>query len=303
MKILLATDGSEYSDKAVRFLTRFHWSPEDSISVFHAIYAIPFRTDQTFYHSQLEAIKKELAPRILDAAVAALKPVRAAISVEVEEERVNQCTPEECIMTVAEKMGADLIVMGARGLKGISSVFLGSVTRQVVIHSSRPVLAVKPSIRLDADPFKIVFATDGSAESQATENLLASLPFPEDSELCIENVLASGFEDIPDRFAREVNDRIKDVVAATRALELSMSENIIEEAQSTLCRRFKKIRLLPRAGDPSEEILKAADEADADLIAVGSRGVRGIKVILGSVSRNVLTHAECSVLVGKPMQA
>jgi len=37
----------------------------------------------------------------------------------------------------------------------------------------------------------------------------------------------------------------------------------------------------------------------ADIIAVGSRGLRGIKGALGSVSRHVLNHAECSVLIGK----
>jgi len=40
----------------------------------------------------------------------------------------------------------------------------------------------------------------------------------------------------------------------------------------------------------------------ADLVAVGSRGFRGIKGMLGSVSRNILTHSKGSVLIGKSRQ-
>ena len=85
MKILLATDGSEYSERAVKFLTGMNWSPEDSITVFHAVYAVPFQYDEKFHYDTLKAIKKDLAPRILDSALAVLKPVRAKLSVEIDE--------------------------------------------------------------------------------------------------------------------------------------------------------------------------------------------------------------------------
>jgi nucleotide-binding universal stress UspA family protein len=299
MKILLATDGSEYSDNAARFLTRFNWTPADSISVFHAIYAIPFRSDQKFYFSQLQAIKKELAPRIMDAAFDALKPVRAAISGEIEEGPPNQCAPESCIMTAAEKSGADLIVMGARGLKGIGSVFVGSVTREVAINSAKPVLIVRPPAQPASSPVRILLATDGSDCSHATTELLASIPFSENAEITIANIHSSSFSDIPERYALEVNERIKEVVAGSRTLEFAESEKIINQARQTLSKRFKLIHVLPRTGDPSTEIVKAGNEAGADIIAVGSRGLRGIKGLLGSVSRNVMNHAGCSVLIGK----
>ena len=45
-------------------------------------------------------------------------------------------------------------------------------------------------------------------------------------------------------------------------------------------------------------ILDAAADADADVIVLGSRGLRGVaSVLLGSVSRGVLTHADRPVLV------
>ena len=66
MKVLLATDGSEYSEHAAKFLTRINWSNDDSITVFHAVYAVPFRQNEKFYFNTLKALKKEIAPRILD---------------------------------------------------------------------------------------------------------------------------------------------------------------------------------------------------------------------------------------------
>ncbi len=53
-----------------------------------------------------------------------------------------------------------------------------------------------------------------------------------------------------------------------------------------------------RAGDHAGQIIQLAEERDADLIVTGTRGLGGIaRLLLGSVARNVLTHARCSVLI------
>jgi nucleotide-binding universal stress UspA family protein len=51
------------------------------------------------------------------------------------------------------------------------------------------------------------------------------------------------------------------------------------------------------AGDAAHEIIAAARRRGMDLVVTGTRGLRGVRVILGSVARNVLLHAPCSVLV------
>lgn len=56
------------------------------------------------------------------------------------------------------------------------------------------------------------------------------------------------------------------------------------------------------SGDPAEEIIRLANIYHADLIAIGSRGLTGVKRILqGSVSSQVVEEANCSVLVVKPL--
>lgn len=299
MKILLATDGSEYSEIAAKFLTRINWSPQDSITVFHAIYALPFPGDWKFHFDTLKTVKTELAPRILDSAVAVLKPVQAGISVEIKEFAPGECTPDQCIMQAAETSNADLIVMGARGMKGAASAFLGSVTRLVTVHSPLPVLVVKRHEQRPPGPMKLLFAVDGSVSSLAAGAFLSSIPFPADTEVTVLQVVASGFSDIPERFALEINDRIKEAVADARTREFAESERVLEEAGKSLGRKFRAVSVLSKVGDPSAEIVKAAESLKIDLVAVGCRGLRGVKGLMGSVSRNILTHATCSVLIGR----
>lgn len=299
MKVLLATDGSEYSEHAAKFLTRINWSNDDSITVFHAVYAVPFRQNEKFYFNTLKALKKEIAPRILDSALAILKPVQANLSVEIEEFSPSRCTPDQCVIKAAEASGTDLIAMGARGIKGIASVFLGSVTRLVTINSSKPVLVVKPTAGMTPDKMKILFATDGSGHSLATGEFLSSIPFPEIAEVTILNIISSSFSDVPERFVPEVDERVKEAVAAARKIEFAESEDIVARARENFGKRFKNISVLSKVGYPTTEILKTGEAMGADMIAVGCRGLRGMKGMMGSVSRNILTHSKCSVLIGK----
>ena len=53
-----------------------------------------------------------------------------------------------------------------------------------------------------------------------------------------------------------------------------------------------------RDGDAAHQIVACAREREAGLVVVGTRGQTGLRrLILGSVARNVLLHAPCSVLV------
>ncbi|WP_066384572.1 MULTISPECIES: universal stress protein [unclassified Anabaena] len=55
------------------------------------------------------------------------------------------------------------------------------------------------------------------------------------------------------------------------------------------------------AGEPADEIIRLANIHQADLIIIGSRGLTGMKrIVLGSVSNQVVEEAGCSVLVVKP---
>ncbi len=297
MNVLLATDGSEYSEGAAHFLTRFDFSAEDEIVVFHAVSWVPFLYDKESYTEAFTEVKRDIAPRILDSALNILKPVKAKISTAIVDGAA-----EQCILEASDACGTDMIVMGARGIKGVKSFFIGSVTKNVALNSSKPVLITKLPLR-SARRMKVLFVTDGSDYSADAGRFLSTLPFPGNAELTILNVIWSDLSDIPERFVLEINERMKDIVARRRSVEFKESENITLRAREFLEKRFEEIEVVSRVGDPSSEILKTADKVQPDVIAIGCRGLRGIKGMMGSVSRNIVTHAPYSILVARACRA
>ena len=289
MKILLATDGSEYSETAAKFLTLFNFSSQDSITLFHVVSEIPYEDE---YSKQILHVIKRVSPKILKCCEDALRPLPVRIIMEE-----GEGMPEIEIAKKADDIEADLIVMGARGVKGISSLFLGSVTRAVSALSTRPMLVTKPSNKVTGMGMDVLFCTDGSSAATKTADILAQLPFPEKTELTILTMAWPSFADIPDRFALEVNNEMKDSLTRIRIREAKAAEKIIDSLQAQLSRRFPIIHPAVKGGDPAQEILKHAEEMQADLIAIGSRGLKGMKGMMESVSRRVLGRAQCSVLI------
>lgn len=290
MKILLATDGSDYSDGAAKFLTNLNFSSDDEITVLHAVSGAPP------YYPGFKQIKQEIAPKIIESAVNVLKSVNAKIKTIIVEGY-----PDKGILDVVEDSNLDMVVMGARGLKGIKAFLIGSVTRSVAINSSKPVLVIKPSQWEVTRNLKILFATDGSGYAREAGRFLTLIPFQDSTEVAILHVIQSGL-DIPERFHIEIDEMIKKVAAEIKTMAVKESEKIIEQAREILDVRFKNISVLTKEGDPASEIITTAKILGADIIAVGSKGMRGIKGMLGSVSRYILGNSECSVLVGKTEQ-
>jgi len=294
MNILFATDGSEYSEGAARFLTKFRISEKDTISVFHAISWVPVMSEYEHLYDDFTSLRNEIAPKILESTADILKTTGAKIETAFAEDY-----PDKAIINRAVEIDADILVMGARGLKGMGSHVVGSVTRGVSIKSPKPVLVIKPEQWEKAGNLKVLFATDGSGHADEVATLLASVPFPEGTELTILNVVFSTLMDIPERFALEVDERIKKIVAANREQESRDSDEILKGVYMKLQGIFPEAEKLRKFGDPPVEILETARDIQADIITLGSSGKRGVRAMLGSVSRYVLNHSSCSVLIGK----
>lgn len=292
MKILFATDGSEYSDGAAKFLTRFKLTKDDEISILHVMNWVPVMSEWETLYTDFREIREEIAPRVLASAENILKKTGARTGTSSIEGYPGKEISEA-------GSGSDLVVMGATGLRGIGSMIVGSVTKEVAIKSHKPVLAIKPPQWETSGKLKVLFATDGSPFSDAMAKTLSSIPFPDDTEVTVLHVITSVLSDIPERFAIEINDRIKAIVAKEREKESGESEKTLEKAGEGLAGKFSSIKKISVFGDPSEEIINTAENMNADIIALGSSGMRGIKGMLGSVSRYVLSHCKCSVLIGK----
>jgi nucleotide-binding universal stress UspA family protein len=146
MKILLATDGSAYSEAAVREIARRPWPAGAAFKVISAV-ELPFvPTTETWalpesYYSELENSEKEKARIALEKAVELLRSAPGA-TFEVTSE-VHTGKAEEVILDEAEKWGADLIVLGSHGYRGFKRFLLGSVSQAVASHAKCSVEIVR----------------------------------------------------------------------------------------------------------------------------------------------------------------
>jgi nucleotide-binding universal stress UspA family protein len=294
MKILLPTDGSEYSETAAKFLKRLNLSENDEITILHVISEDPFQDKEDYYYARIKEIKKGIAPKILDSSMNILKSVPAKINTSL-----MNGYPDKCILDAAVNSNADIIVMGPKRLKGIKSRIIGSVTKSVSINSPKPVLVVKPSQADSSDKMKILFATDGSDYARKAGETLSIIPFHDNTEITVLHVITPAFYDVPDRFMTKMDQNDREDLKNFSSQEMRESQKIIAQMVEHLMKRFSNIRTLTRTGDPSDEILQTANELNADMIVVGSKGMGGFRGIVESLSRYILSAADCSVLIGK----
>lgn len=144
MKILLATDGSECSEAAVREVTERPW-PSGSealvISVFEPVF-IP--TPETWmlppaYYDDIEKMGEDRARHALDNALSML-----SINRELKSSgEVKRGIAKQVILDEAERWGANLIVLGSHGYRGWDRFLLGSVSQSVASHAKCSVEIVR----------------------------------------------------------------------------------------------------------------------------------------------------------------
>ena len=147
MKILLAVDGSVYSDAAVEEVAKRPWPSQSELKVIMAAERPlmggmePWAAPLPEYFEQLEKSVREAAKAVIESALLKLKTTedkKLKISSEI-----IQGSPKQVIVEEAEHWGADLIVMGSRGLGTWNRLLLGSVTNSVVHHANCSVEIVR----------------------------------------------------------------------------------------------------------------------------------------------------------------
>ncbi len=77
------------------------------------------------------------------------------------------------------------------------------------------------------------------------------------------------------------------------------SKDLLEKYKSkAISEAFTSAEIITAAGNPGEEILRVAEKEKMDTIVMGSRGLSTVsKLLLGSVSHNVLHNANCPVTI------
>lgn len=149
MNVLVATDGTEQSDEALRAISKFSFTDDDSIKIISVIdMALPFSID--IYggfvppNIDVEKAAKENADKVLNKALDAIKTSVGDKNINISTE-VLFGSPESRIVETAEEIKADLIIVGSHGYGSWERLLLGSVSDSVVHHAPCSVLVVRSS--------------------------------------------------------------------------------------------------------------------------------------------------------------
>lgn len=143
---------------------------------------------------------------------------------------------------------------------------------------------------------KFLVAVDGSDHGRKALDLATDLAMASDAQLIIVHVVPR--EPMPDGF-QQVADAEGISVEETGAryrYGMSLGDAITNEAASRARERgLSKIETRVAEGSPAHEIVTMAEQAEVDMLFIGSRGVSDLKgLFLGSVSHKVMHLAPCT---------
>jgi nucleotide-binding universal stress UspA family protein len=155
MKILVPTDGSEYSEAALQALCNRSWPEGTEITIFSVLEPLVSMIDPALiqYESRIVDELHELQTQYTKDAKSKLQKELPTCSIKVI--LANGNVKDE-ILKFAIASKADLIVMGSHGRSGFEKLLLGSVAQYVVSRSPCAVEVVKLPPRRTATPAKPV---------------------------------------------------------------------------------------------------------------------------------------------------
>jgi nucleotide-binding universal stress UspA family protein len=268
-RFLVASDGSEFSAAAVR----------EAIGMATKCGAEVHLMSLLATGAEHEALGEAILKQEMQTAQAHLDEVKAqaeAAGVACETHLVHGQAVDREIVDLADRIKADVIVMGRRGRRGLARMMLGHATAQVIGQAHCNVLVVPRAAKLEGR--HIVLATDGSRFAEAAAVTAASLGRFCKTLVTVASVTSPG--EGPERRA-EAEQSVQRAVEHMRSEGLAADGTVLE-------------------GYPAEVIAGVAREKNADLIVTGSHGRTGLeRILLGSTSERILNETPCAVLVVK----
>ena len=200
--------------------------------------------------------------------------------------------PADGVLQCARDVGADLVVVGTHGRRGLDHLLLGSVARDVVRRSPTPVWVVPDRAGAPRPDRPVVVAVDLSASTVPLLRLGGDVARAHGTSVVPVHVRALS----PDALVEPAAS-----VAAARGAAAPLSRLDARAAVAAAVREAgvevgeADTWVVP--GAPGRSIVSVADQAGAGLIVTGTHGRTGLdRLRLGSVADYVLRHAPCAVL-------
>ena len=208
--------------------------------------------------------------------------------------KVLEGEPWRVIVDEAKAVPADLLVIGTHGRSGFEKLLLGSVTEKVLRRAPCPVLSVG-RVRAHArkGPLfrRILCAADLTQASQQTLDMALSLATENDAQITLLHVMETLSGNNGAGLVTGVLEPVAhELVAAARA--------DLRKAVPDPVRVFCEVTERVEAGAPWCEILRVAEQMDAELIVMGAHATGAVgRMLFGSTTSQVVRRATCPVLV------
>jgi nucleotide-binding universal stress UspA family protein len=290
MNILYATDGSDCAVAAGRLLASLPLPTGTRVTVLSAVPGDQWV--ESIVHSDTSLHVHHHGQRITHQHAEEGAALLGACGVPV----VCQVGGENAAMAILDRADvehADLIVVGSHSKSPWQQFVAGSVSTHVARHAHTSVLVVRGD-RIE----RVVVGVDGTEASQHALAALTRLPLPASAKITLVAVVPTWTREEPLTWSVHYEKG-----RADDGDELEQPHDagwVLCHAETCLRAAGLQVDGCIRRGAPAEQLIAAAADVGADLVAVGSanRSTLG-RLLLGSVSARVLSHAPCSVLVAR----
>jgi nucleotide-binding universal stress UspA family protein len=266
--LLLATDGSPYSDGAVQEAIFFGQACQARVVVLHVV---RIETESLkSANSKVTKRQREIAPYMDQ-----IRKMARDTGVDCETVVVGSSVPEHAIVEQARLRGADVILMGRHGRAGRLYLMVGSMTSKV-IGLGFPMVLVLPR------------------ESMLTgTHVLVAVEDTPGSRLAVEEALSLGICCV-------TLERMTFVAVARRESGLEGARSMVEAVCARGREKWPRLQFeaVAAVGHPSNVIVRAAEERNVDMIMIGGMGDSPLpRMFTGRVTKEVCGWAHCAVLV------
>lgn len=292
MKISVACDGSEHSQNAVKMAMSLPFkNPELTLVhvVSPVIYDPEFVSDES--QKQIELFNKDLhkqGQKILD---------DCAKTLEGSQDKVSQSLltgyPSECLSEVSAQ--CDLMILGARGVNPVQSLFLGSVADHLVRYAPCPVLVCRNQAPVPENHTieSMVAGIDGSKMSRKVLEFLACFDASKIKNIHLVSALKKNFYFGISYSEEESNlwgSHKKDIETQLSDGSDFLKKKLPESRIST--------HLLDHVSDISTALTEFCDKQKAEVLVTGSHGKDLMdRILLGSVSWKLAHQSDFPLLI------
>ncbi len=264
-QILAPVDFSDFSELGLRYA---HALAKCSGAAVTALHAETFETPAYFTSSRIEDLERQFresqrdAERYLrDFTDRTLGPEGASVATLIDSRK-----PAEAILSVVERLPANLVVMGTHGRSGWDRLMMGSVTERVVRTSRVPVLTVRGArdFRLE----RILCPVNDSPAARAALDFSLSLAACFHAKVTLMHVSEG-----------EHAGSIQNLCAW------------LTEEQRSQC------EVIQSEGDVAQEVIETAGKSGSDLLVLGLEHRTFFDAtVIGANTARILRHAPCPVL-------